>query len=108
VNSSAWSLSGEAKRRRTNVLAKKNTTDCGFVYRKKRFYSLGVLFVSNASMKKHASDLEKRMQEIDVELQKLRSAFRDIKVRSKTAVGGGLQRRDQKKIEEIRKKLGLG
>ena len=52
-------------------------------------------------------ELQARLQKIEIELKKLQSDFRDVKVRAKQALLEGLRRRDAKKIDEIRKRIGL-
>ncbi len=48
-----------------------------------------------------------RMKEIEAKLKALQVQFLDIKKRAKEAVRGGIARRDEKKIAELRKTLGL-
>jgi chromosome segregation ATPase len=48
-----------------------------------------------------------RMKEIEEALSSLREEFKEIKKRSRSAVEDGLRKRDEKKIEDIRKQLGL-
>ncbi len=48
-----------------------------------------------------------RLKEIEAKLKALQVQFLDIKKRAKEAVQGGIARRDEKKIAELRKMLGL-
>jgi hypothetical protein len=48
-----------------------------------------------------------RMKEIEAALLSLQKDFKDIKRRAKGAVADGVQKRDAKKIEDLRKQLGI-
>lgn len=49
----------------------------------------------------------KRLKEIETELKNISKTFQDIKSRTSKTVKGAVSRSDDRKIEDLRKKMGL-
>ncbi len=63
------------------------------------------IHMSNTTADKTA--VSKRLKEIEKELKNISKTFQDIKSRTSKTVSGAVSRSDDRKIEDLRKKMGL-